>query len=65
MQSLEEEIKEAMRELRVNEVKEIRKSSFDKQYGVANSRSLLRITTLECKTVTVLGSRMGYKVIRS
>jgi hypothetical protein len=63
MLSLEDEIKEASKEIRVNEIKEIRKSQFDKQYGVTSQRSLLRITTLEDKTLTILVSRMGYKVL--
>ena len=62
MIGLEAEVIDAVKEVRVNEVKEIRRSPFDDRYKREHVRMLLRVKTLEDNLYTILATKSGYKV---
>jgi hypothetical protein len=63
MQGLEQEVLSAIQEIKICQLKEIRKSLFNSKYAVQNQRTLIRVTTLENELLTILATKQGYKVI--
>ncbi len=65
MEGLEVEVIEAMREIKIDQLKEIRRSWYNDKYKIPSRRMLIRITTLENLLLTVLATKCGYKVFRA